>query len=131
MIFTLQQIADTHAKVKSGADFPQYVQDLKALGMKAYTINVSDGQTQYVDCDDAVMNTESKYDALILNSVLNQTRFEERLKLHQQGGTDYRTFCEDCAANGIAGWTLDLDAMTCSYFDVQKQNILTEMIPTV
>jgi hypothetical protein len=28
-MFTLQEIKDAHSKVKSGADFPKYVHDLK------------------------------------------------------------------------------------------------------
>ena len=46
-MFTLQQIQDTHAKVKSGADFPQYIQDLKDLWVRSYTIFVSDGHAEY------------------------------------------------------------------------------------
>ena len=32
-MFTIQQIKDAHSKVKSGADFPQYMQDIIALGV--------------------------------------------------------------------------------------------------
>lgn len=35
-MFTVEQINAIHSKVKTGADFPQYVQDLKALGMEYY-----------------------------------------------------------------------------------------------
>ncbi len=129
MKFTLQQIADTHAKVKSGADFPKYVQDLKALGMTAYIINVSNGKTKYFDNDGATLESEEKYDALDVNPILNEAIFAERLKLHQQGGTDYATFSKDCAKNGVAGWSLDFDAMTCTYFDLENNNFLMETIP--
>lgn len=32
-MFTIQQIKDAHSKVKSGADFPAYIQDIKKLGV--------------------------------------------------------------------------------------------------
>ena len=32
-MFTIQQIKDAHSKVKSGADFPKYMQDIIALGV--------------------------------------------------------------------------------------------------
>jgi hypothetical protein len=30
-MFTIEQIDQAHSKVKSGADFPKYIQDLKNL----------------------------------------------------------------------------------------------------
>lgn len=131
MKFTLQQILDTHAKVKSGADFPQYVQELKDLGMARYTIDVSTGKTTYSDTDGAILATDLAYEPLGLSTALNKEQFAERLKLHQQGGTDYPTFCKDCADNGVAGWLLDFDKMTCTYFDAQGNDVLTEQIPGV
>lgn len=131
MKFTLQQIRDAHARVKSGADFPQYVQDLKALGMAGYTIDVSTGKTTYSDTDGAMLATDLAYEPLALSSCLNREQFAERLKRHQQGETDYPAFCKDCADNGVAGWLLDFDKMTCTYFDAQGNDVLTEQIPTV
>ena len=32
-MFTIQQIKEAHSKVKSGSDFPKYVQDIIALGV--------------------------------------------------------------------------------------------------
>lgn len=131
MKFTLEQIQEAHAKVKSGADFPQYVQELKTLGMAGYTIDVSTGKTTYSDTDGDMLATELAYEPLALNSVLNREQFAARLKLHQQGGTDYPAFCKDCADNGVAGWLLDFDKMTCTYFDAQGHDVLTEQIPGV
>lgn len=35
-MFTIHQIKEAHAKVKTGADFPSYIQDLTALGIERY-----------------------------------------------------------------------------------------------
>ena len=32
-MFTAEQIITAHSKVKSGADFPNYIKDIKALGV--------------------------------------------------------------------------------------------------
>jgi hypothetical protein len=32
-MFTIEQIKQAHNKVKSGADFPKYIQEIKKLGM--------------------------------------------------------------------------------------------------
>ena len=131
MKFTLEQVHEAHAKVKSGADFPRYVQELKEMGMAGYTIEVSTGKTTYSAIDGTMLATDVTYDALPLNEILNKEQFVERLKLHQQGGTDYPTFCKDCTDNGVAGWLLDFKQMTCTYFDAQGNDVLTEQIPTV
>ncbi len=131
MKFTLEQVHAAHARVKSGADFPQYVQDLKDLGMAGYTIDVRTGKTTYSDSEGAMLASDVAYEALPLSEVLNKEQFAARLKLHQQGGTDYPTFCKDCTDNGVAGWLLDFDQMTCTYFDARGNDVLTERIPAV
>jgi len=44
-MFTLEQIKVAHAKVKSGADFPAYILELKLIGLLSHTQFVTDGQT--------------------------------------------------------------------------------------
>ncbi|MGG1921874.1 DUF1398 family protein [Chryseobacterium sp. NRRL B-14798] len=129
MKFTIENIKAEHQKVKSGADFPQYIQAIKALGVSHYKAYVSDGNTEYFNTDNQSVQTGSKYDFLPVSDVLNLENFKIKLKLHQQGGTDYITFCKDCAENGITGWTMDLHAMTCTYFDYNETDVLTEQVP--
>lgn len=45
-MLTLAQIAAAHGKVKSGADFPQYIRYIKALGVVSYVSWVCDGHTE-------------------------------------------------------------------------------------
>ncbi|MGK6340607.1 DUF1398 domain-containing protein [Chryseobacterium sp. DT-3] len=129
MKFTIEQIKAEHQKVKSGADFPKYIKAIKNLGVSKYTVDVTDGNTQYYDTDNETAQTGKKYDDLTVSEHLGLERFQTRLKLHQQGGTDYPTFCIDCAENGIKGWKMDLNAMTCTYFDTEGNEILIEQIP--
>ncbi|MDG4651671.1 DUF1398 family protein [Chryseobacterium arthrosphaerae] len=77
----------------------------------------------------ALYRQEVKYDTLTISQHLHLENFKIRLKLHQQGSTDYMTFCNDCAVNGIEGWKMDLNAMTCTYFDKNGKEILVEQIP--
>ncbi|KMQ64678.1 phage envelope protein [Chryseobacterium angstadtii] len=129
MKFTIEQIKAEHQKVKSGADFPQYIKAIKDLGVSKYTVAVADGNTQYFDTENETAQTGKKYEPLNISRNLNLEYFKERLKLHQQGGTDYPTFCNDCAENGVIGWKMDLNAMTCTYLDEQGNEILVEQIP--
>ena len=66
-MFTLQQIQDAHAKVQSGADFPRYIQDLKDLWVRSYTIFVSDGHAEYQWTDNSTITSPAIYQLLTIN----------------------------------------------------------------
>ncbi|RKT01829.1 DUF1398 domain-containing protein [Chryseobacterium defluvii] len=131
MKFTIEQIKTAHQKVKSGEDFPQYIKDIKKLGVSYYTSYVADGNTAYFDTENESVSTGSKYDTRVISQNTDIENFKTRLQLHQQGGTDYLTFCKDCADNGIEGWKMDLNAMTCTYFDKEGNEVLIEQVPSL
>ena len=60
-MFTIDQIHDAFGKVNSGADFPQFVQDLKAIGVTHYENYVSDGRTRYYGSGGFTLNGKSKF----------------------------------------------------------------------
>lgn len=127
-MFTVQQIEDAHSKVKTGADFPNYIQEIKGFGVKNFTTWVKDSHTEYFGEDNFQTQSQPKYDDLEINEKVNQDQFKEQLKIHQQGGTDYLQFCKDCAENGIEKWEVDLNQFTCVYFDKAGNEVLTEEI---
>lgn len=127
--FTIGQIEQAHQKVKSGADFPNYIQALKNLGIARFETWTADSHTVYQGTDSYCKSSPPQYTALSIAAVCNKTQFLMYLKLHQQGQTDYYTFCQHCAETGINSWVVSLNEMTCTYFDVKGQAILTEQIP--
>ncbi|MCQ9634096.1 DUF1398 domain-containing protein [Chryseobacterium sp. WG23] len=129
MKFILEDIKIEHQKVKSGADFPSYIQAIKKLGVSHYIAYVADGNTEYFDTDHQSVQTGSKYHNITASENINLENFKLRLKLHQKGGTDYMTFCNDCADNGVEGWKMDLNTMTCTYFSKNNDEVLIEQIP--
>ena len=130
-MFTLQQIADAHEAVKTGADFPGYIKALKELGVQSFHTYVSDSHTEYFGSNDFQLQSEGIYEPKSIADQCNATVFLEQLKKHQQGKTDYFQFCEDCASNGIEKWIMDLRAMTCTYYDKTGNAILEENIPSL
>lgn len=130
MKFTIDEIEAEHQKVKCGADFPNYIQAIKNLGVSHYKVLVADGNTKYFDLENNFAETGATYDTLKISENLNLEQFKSRLKLHQQGETDYITFCKDCAENGVEGWKMDLNDMTCTYFEKNGNDILVEIIPS-
>ncbi len=128
-MFTLVQIKEAHAKVKSGADFPNYIKELIGLGVTNYETFVSDGHSVFEGSEQYKMATESKYDGLVISDFVNVEQFKLDLKAHQQGKTDYLTFCNDCAKSGVEKWVISMQKLTCTYFDKNGNQLLQETIP--
>ncbi len=129
-MFTLEQIKTAHSKVKSGADFPSYINEIKKLGVTGYETFVSDGHTNYYGLNDFNIATLSKYETLLIAEKSNADQFKLDLKAHQQGKTNYPTFCSDCAKSGVVKWAVRMDKMTCIYYDKADNEILVELVPT-
>lgn len=127
-MFTLKQIKEAHSKVRSGADFPEYTQDLIALGVLEYTIYVADGHAKYKGKDNYAVESEAEYPALQINET-DKDKFKYYLKNHQQGKTNYITFCKNSAETGIQKWTVDILAKTCTYYNKSGKFLLEEKIP--
>lgn len=128
-MFTVEQIKAAHSKVKSGADFPSYIQEIKALGVTAYETYVEDGHVNYYGANDYTANVPAKYDVLTIAEKSNNEQFKVGLADHQQGKTDFLTFIRMCATNGIAKWAIKMNKMTCTYYDKAGNEILVEDIP--
>ncbi len=129
-MFTIAQIHEAHDKVKSGADFPKYIQEIKNLGVIGFETFVVDSHTEYYGKDNFKTQSEAVYENLEINAISNKAEFVERLKIHQRGETDYFTFCNDCAETGIEKWIVSLVEMTCIYYDIDGNEILVEQIPS-
>jgi len=128
-MFTVEQIKAAHSKVKSGADFPAYIQDLKKLGVTGYETFVSDGHTNYYGAAAYKTSSTARYDILKIAEESNAEQFKTDLKEHQKGKTDYPTFCKDCAKSGKEKWRVSIGKMTCTYYDKAGNEILVEGIP--
>ncbi len=128
-MFTVEQIKEAHSKVKSGADFPVFVSDIKELGVLAYEAFVTDGHTDYYGENAYKASSAAKYNALNIAEKSNMEQFKIDIKLHQQGKTDYPTFCNDCARSGIEKWIVNTVDRTCIYYDIKGNELLKEQIP--
>jgi len=69
------------------------------------------------------------YGILPIADETNIGEFKQDLEIHQNGETGYYRFCQDCANSGIEKWVVDLDNMTCIYYDKAGAEILIEEIP--
>lgn len=130
-MFTVQQIKEAHSRVKSGADFPKYMQDIIALGVTSFETFVFDNHTNYYGKANFKTSSEGFLEPLPIADKSNIEQFKADLKAHQQGKTDYITFLNDCAKSGVEKWIVVMDKMTCNYYDKAGNEMVVETIPRV
>jgi uncharacterized protein YbcV (DUF1398 family) len=131
-MFSIAEIKTAELKIKTGADFPQFVKEIKALGVKRNDVYVSNGLSVYFDSDDhSVQASPEGYLDLVINEESSKEKLEHALKIHQKGETDYFTFCKQAADAGVEKWVIDLNAMTCIYLDTEQNELVKEEIPNI
>lgn len=128
-MFTIEQIKAAHSKVKSGADFPGYIQELKKMGVTKYTHHVSDGRIDYIGKSGFELSGQPKYAEQYIAKDNSISKLKSSLLIHQQGGTDYPTFCKEAAEAGVDNWVVDLVDMKCKYVNQIDEIMLVEQIP--
>lgn len=128
-MFTAEQIKAAHSKVRSGADFPNYIKEIKALGVTHYEAYVSDGHIDYHGTNNHTAKIPAKYEPVVIADTSKAEEFKAALVAHQQGQTDFLTFIKTCAIVGIEKWAISMNNMTCTYYDKAGNEILVEQIP--
>jgi uncharacterized protein YbcV (DUF1398 family) len=128
-MFTLQQLKVAHSKVKSGADFPRYVQEIKQLGLLRYDFTVADGSFVYYGAGGHRVEREGSYGSLTIASSAATGVLRAAITIHQQGQTDFLTFCRQVAEAGVGKWEINTQRMLCSYFSRDGKVMLEEPIP--
>ncbi len=130
-MFTIEQIEIAHSKIKSGAEFPKYIKEIKGIGVTSFETWVTDSHTNYFGKNGFKTKSKAKYDAMKIADKSDKDRFSQYLNSHQRGETDYFTFCKHCAETGIEKWVVNLNKMNCTYYDKPENEILIEKVPTI
>lgn len=128
-MFTSEQLKAAHGKVRSGADFPAYIKEIRSLGVTHYEAYVDDGHIDYHGMHAHTVTVPPKYAPIAVAGHTRRTEFEAALRAHQQGETDFATFLQHCATYGVEKWAISMDHMTCTYYNKAGDEILTEQIP--
>src|SRR3546814_6942611 len=89
-MFTAEQIKAAHSKVRSGADFPAYIKEIKSLGVTYYETFVTDGHTDYYGANDYKTTSDAKYAALAIADVRSEEHTSEIKSLMRHS---YAFFC--------------------------------------
>lgn len=128
MAFKLSAIQQAHQQF-TGVDFPKLFKAFKDMGMTYNIVNIQDGTATYVhQSEDDIVTSSVKSNHPVAPSS-NQSIVQDVLTRHQQGQTDFETFCDEMDQAGIYKWHIDIQAGTCTYIDLQEQAIISELIP--
>ncbi|HEI1464403.1 TPA: DUF1398 family protein [Staphylococcus aureus] len=128
MAFKLSAIQQAHQQF-TGVDFPKLFKAFKDMGMTYNIVNIQDGTATYVhQSEDDIVTSSVKSNHPVAPSS-NQSIVQDVLTRHQQGQTDFETFCDEMAQAAIYKWHIDIQAGTCTYIDLQEQAIISELIP--
>ncbi|HHC5944100.1 TPA: DUF1398 domain-containing protein [Staphylococcus aureus] len=128
MAFTFSEIQQAHQQF-TGVDFPKLFKAFKDMGMTYNIVNIQDGTATYVhQSEDDIVTSSVKSNHPVAPSS-NQSILQDVLTRHQQGQTDFETFCNEMAEAGIYKWHIDIQAGTCTYIDLKEQAIISELIP--
>ncbi|HCY2932577.1 TPA: DUF1398 family protein [Staphylococcus aureus] len=128
MAFKLSAIQQAHQQF-TGVDFSKLFKAFKDMGMTYNIVNIQDGTATYVhQSEDDIVTSSVKSNHPVAPSS-NQSIVQDVLTRHQQGQTDFETFCDEMAQAGIYKWHIDIQAGTCTYIDLQEQAIISELIP--
>jgi uncharacterized protein YbcV (DUF1398 family) len=92
---------------------------------------VNDRHTEYKGENNFSIQSEGSLPYLNIQKKIEAEIFINNLKIHQQGQTDFFTFCQHCAESGIEKWNVDLVEMTCIYFDRNGNQVLIEKVPSI
>lgn len=128
-MFTEQQLKAAHSKVRSGADFPAYIQEIKELGLLRYEYWVHSGEVIYYGHNGYEVRSEAKYSEIIISGNASASALANAISIHQQGQTDFITFCRQVAEAGVEKWVIDTQGMLCIYYDKEGKQMIAEPIP--
>ena len=126
---TLQQLKKARAAVKTGADFPRYICEIKKLGLRRYEFMVIDGSTTYYAENGHKLSAPPEYNKILIAPFSSIEDLHHSIVIHQQGQTDFVDFCKQAAAAGVDKWVVDTKKMTCTYYDLSGKEMIAEPIP--
>lgn len=128
-MITKENIQQAYAAMQSDNDFPTLVAKLIQLNVTEFSFFVHDGSELFKDAEGNEVRLEAKFTEQTIAPQANAEQLYKDIKIHQQKETDFPTFLQQAAANGIAYWTVVFSENSCIYFDTQHSEVLREALP--
>ncbi len=116
-MYSKEQIEAAHKKVKNGADFQKYVKELLAMEVKSHEVSLTDGSWTFKGKDGGRLSWIHGPSDIVAAALPSQRVFKLIWKDHQNGVTDYLTFCREAGMSGVERWVTDFENGTVTYYD--------------
>lgn len=130
MAFTLEAIQEAHKKY-TGTGFPKLIREFKLMGMATNTFNLKTGLVSYESKSGELIAVQGNAVDEEISVISSREAVIDVLKRHQAGETDFTVFCREIAHAGVYKWISYMDKMTCSYYDLEENVVVSEAIPVV
>lgn len=130
-MFNLQQIKDFHSIVKSWADFPQFIDNIKSIWVVGYDVFVVDWHATYFGLDGFSIHSEARYDNVSLSEKADNNYLPwwisgkpTQEKSDYLIGKTYQTFGKQI----IIVWVGGIFSAEDAYYKIKQWASLVELI---
>ncbi|HEY7303991.1 MAG TPA: DUF1398 family protein [Bryobacteraceae bacterium] len=127
-MFTIEQINDLHARLGSARTLPEHVLALKKLGVERYDSYPPDGHSEYFGQGGHRVVSPPAHEVLPVAETGQREVFLQHLCRHERRETTYLEMSTDLWQSGIEKWTVDTAAMTMTFYDKARREMLVEQI---
>jgi len=130
MEFSLESIHKAQ-NLFTGPDFPKLVREYRKMGIVTNIYNIETGLIIYENkSGKQIKDSGIKVNFEIIQSAVYEQALLS-LQRNQKGESDFLTFCEEIGRAGIYKWVVDLENMTCSYYDKKENIVISEKVPYI
>ena len=127
-MFTIEQINGLHARLGSARTLPEYVRELKALGVERYDSYLADGHSEYFGQGGHRVVSPPVHEVLPVAETAKRETFLQHLRRHERRETTYLEMSRGLAQSGIEKWTVDTGRMTMTFHHKAGSEMLVEQI---
>ncbi len=125
-MFTIEEIENLHLASEKGMDFIEFLNKLKEMNVEYYDFYVSDGRYKYTHIDGDSIETKPLYEKKEISTVSNVGMLKQSVKVHQNGDTDFLTFCRQASESGVMIWRVEITNLRVTYLGHDFGELLVE-----
>lgn len=131
MIELTAELIHSAEQRSAGQPYPQFVKNLKAIGVDNYVVKVKDHTRTYTSVNGGKLMIPGDLPEFECAEAFELEDVKAAIKRVQDGATDYPTFLREIGAAGIHTYVADLSGMMVIYQGPNSEYEYEEMIPEV
>ena len=113
----------------AGRKYPEYVKNLKEIGVQSYEVSVGDLLTTVYGNDGDPLEVPGASAQLVCSDTFFEPHLKAALASNQSGLTAYPEFMSEIAEAGVHRYVADLGSMMVTYYGKNPEDKYEEKIP--